>query len=551
VHGRMHWERRVAAMLGIVAMSAASLTGCGGTLESDLPPDAVSVTPSSVPKPGGHLVFGLESDPNGFDPTRNAWDNAGIQVANALYDPLVAIDAEGKAQPYLAQSFSANGDYTGWTLRLRPNIRFSNGEELNSDALVAFVNALRGSPITGPPAQIISDVRAVDPLTVQVTTSRPWATLPMLLSGQGGYVVSATQLTDPDGHSKPVGTGPFTLSGWDQDKEIRLVRNPRYWRAGLPYLDAVDFVIQPLGNRRVEMLLSGDMDATAVSLPWDVQALESVMSNPDQAARLSVERDVGDSEKSFLMFNTQKRPLNDVRVRQALAYATDMDALAAVQGWLPEDRARGPFSPGSPYYTAADYPSYDPEKARSLLREYLADTDVRGRKEVTFKLLAPSVGSDGLNALIDQWKQVGINVQLTIVDVKTAVRLAVFGEYDAMMLRYFASPDPDVLWHFFANDTIADTGISLNFTRLRNDDISSGMNEGRATQDPAIRRAAYAKTQRALAEQMPYLWLNRTQWRIVTTTRVHDAHNLTLPSGGAAMPLLAGTHRLTETWVSR
>jgi peptide/nickel transport system substrate-binding protein len=548
--GRLQCGRRAIALFSLIAITASTLASCASGL-TDARTD-VEAGPSSTllpPEPGGRLVYGLESDPNGFDPTRNAWDNAGIQLANALFDPLVAVDAEGRFQPYLAESFASNQDHTAWFLNLRPNISFSDGDQLDADALVKFIEALRKSAITGPPAQLISGVQKVDELTVQVTTSRPWATMPALLSGQGGYVVAPAQLEDPEGHSKPIGTGPFTLSDWQQDRLISVIRNPRYWRTGLPYLNAVDFVVEPRGTRRIDQVRSGQMDVTAITAPWDLRSLEATMASGADAARLSVQHDEGDAEKTFVMFNTRHPPLNDVRIRQAIAYATDLGRLAAVPGGRADQRARGPFSPTSPFYTPVDYPGYDPDKARSLITEYLADTSVRGRRAIAFKFLAPDVGSDILHAMIEQWSRVGINVELTIVDVKNAVRLAVAGTYDAMMLRYFASPDPDVLWHFFVSDTVADDGISLNFTRLRNDDITSGMTEARATLDVETRRRAYAKVQKAFAEQMPYLWMERNEWRVVTSGLVRNARNVTLPDRSPALPLFAGTFRLTETWI--
>jgi peptide/nickel transport system substrate-binding protein len=346
-----------------------------------------------------------------------------------------------------------------------------------------------------------------------------------------------------------VGTGPFTLSRWQQDKRIELVRNPHYWRPGLPYVDAVDFEIEPLGNERIDKVLDGTMDVSAISAPWELRNLDGIMSSPAKAAKLTVERDSGDAEKSFVMFNTQRRPLDDVRVRQAIAYATDMKAIATISGWTADQRAVGPISPESPYFTPETYPEYNPDKARALLREYLADTSVRGRREISFTMITPDVGFEYVSTLVEQWRKVGIDAKVQLIDVKNAVRLAVFGQYDAMVLRYFAAPDPDVLWHFFVNSTIVDDGISLNFTRLRNDDISEGMNDARSTPDPAVRKKAYARVQEALAEQMPYLWMDRTEWRIISSSSVRNAHNVTLPGGQSAMPVFAGTFRLTETWI--
>ena len=150
---------------------------------------------------------------------------------------------------------------------------------------------------------------------------------------------------------------------------------------------------------------------------------------------------------------------------------------------------------------------------------------------------------------MEQWGKAGIKARVTLADAKDIVRLAVFGEYDAMPLRYFANVDPDVLWHFFVGDSIST--ISLNFARFADPDITAGLNEGRATADPAKRKQAYARVQNALARHMPYVWLSRSEWRIVSSDHVHEARNVTLPDGRSAQPILGGTHRLTETWIDR
>jgi ABC-type transport system substrate-binding protein len=544
------WAGRVAAVVGIMAVCAGGLAGCSG-LDSDARP-AGPTTPVAAPKPGGRIVFGLEADPNGLDPTRNAWDPSGLQLANALYDPIAAIDADGVAQPYLVESFTPAPDYKRWTFKLRPGITFSNGDPLDAPALAEFVNALRKSAITGPPTQMISELKVVDPLTVDMFTSRPWATLPVHLAGQGGYVVSPKQIADTEGTSKPIGTGPFTLTHWDIDKKFELVRNPRYWREGLPYLDGIDFVVVPDGRDRVAMLERGEMDATSLTQLWDLKALDEAVVRNRAGSRLQVENDNGDAEKTSIMFNALKPPLNDVRVRRAIAHATDVPGLAARNGWPLASLAQGPVSPESPFFSPAPYPAFDPAEARRLIQDYLKDTKVRPRpKEVAFTVTAPDFGAELMNQLVAQWAQVGIKARLDYTDVKQTVRQAVLGNFDAMLFRYFAAADFDLLWHFFVDDTIATEGISINFGRLRNKDITTGMNEARATLDAGTRKQAYARVQNAFADQMPYLWMQRSEWRLASTARVRDAHNVTLPDGRPARPLNAGTLRLVQTWVDR
>jgi peptide/nickel transport system substrate-binding protein len=539
--------------VAVAVMLAAS--GCSGSEVSPQNPAAAR------PHPGGRLAYGIEADPNGLNPVANAWDTSGIQIANAVFDPLAAYDVEGRAQPYLAKSFEASDDYRTWTVRLRPGVQFHDGTPLDANAIVTWSRALRGSLITGPPASMIEDVVAVDDLTVRLTCRRPWASLPALLTGQGGYIPAASQLNSAEGSSKPAGTGPFILERWDINERFVLRRNPHYWREGLPYLDSVEFDVVEDGGRRVDLLARGDLDVISVGSRADRKVLDDYIgrqetSDAASGPRVVVKRDPGDGEKSSVLFNTTKAPLDDVRVRQAIAYATDINALASRNGWPADELARGPISRNSPYFAPADYPAFGIDKAKALIYEYLADPDVRsqGKTGVSFTIsVGPgTMGISVMQQLIDMWAKAGINARLEIIDLKMAVRLAVSGNYEALSFRYFASPDPDVFWHFFVGDTLTPdqpAGLSLNFAHLSDDEITAGMNEGRSSADPAVRKAAYAKVQEGFAREMPYLWLTQDQWELASTIHVRDARNVTLPDGATAMPYVAGTHRLAETWL--
>lgn len=543
------WRTNMVAMVALVGLCAGGTAGC-----STITGAASSTTPERTatarPRPGGRLVYGLEVDPTGLDPTKNAWDNAGIQVANSLYDPLVAYDAAGRPRPYLLSSLSPGPGFTSWVLELRPAVQFHDGTPLDADALLAFIGAMRTSPVIGPAAQLLTGARKLDELRVEVTSSRPWASLPALLSGQGGYVVAPDHLVLLEGHSHPMGTGPFILRTWETNKRLELVRNPRYWRGGLPYLDAVDFVVVEDGAVRLDMIEAGDLDATAVTSQRDIRALDQILDRKDRRSRIARAEDATDAEKTVVVFNTTRAPLNDVRVRQAIGHATDMRAIAEQSHWPLDRIARGPFDPASPYFSPAPYPGPDIGAARQLVAAYLSDSRVRkSASEVTFTLLAPDIWAPLANQLVDQWNRAGIRARVEFTNVKQTMRVAVSGGFDAEILRAFAAPDPDVLWHFFVSDTASTTGASLNLARLRDADITAGMNDGRGTDDDATRRAAYARVQDSMARQLPYLWLQREQWRIATSLRVRDARNVTLPGGGGALPFLVGTNRLTETWL--
>ncbi len=533
------WRVAAVTTLIVLAFTACAQTAPSGDVTSP------GAAPAGGPHSGGLLAYGVETDPNGLDATRNAWDPVGLLVANTLFDTWAEFDANGVPQPYLAESWDHNKDFTRWTLRLRPGITFSDGEKLDADAAVKMTNAVRASAVTGRAAANIAAVAKVDDLTIVATMAKPWASFPALLTGQGGYVMAPKQLDDPSGFLHPIGTGPFVLRTWDSENVISVARNPRYWRhdergVQLPYLDGVDFHIIPDGQKRIADLRSGTIDATSVTNASDVQAMGAL----DGDRSFTIAHDDGPTDTTFIMLNTSQAPLDDVRVRRAIAYATDVDALAEQNHW-PKDRlADSPFAKGSTWYADTGFPRYDLAKAKELVGEYEAE---HGPIHLS---LNGSFETALLQQLSDQWAQAGITATIAIADFKKSVILAVAGTYEADFFHYFGTADPDTLWHFWSSSTAMPNGqISLNFTRLGDPEIDQAIDEGRASPDPAVRKDAYRRVQQRFTDLVPYVWLYHMEWLLATRTGLHDVRNVTLPGGSPAADFDSGTHRLTETWI--
>lgn len=527
-----------AACIGVTLLAAS----CAST--DSTAPQVGDTTTTGKPKPGGRLAYGIEADPNGLDPVRNAWDPVGLLVANAIFDTWAAYDPSGQAQPYLAKKFEHNDDYTVWTIFLRDGVRFHDGEKLDADAGVKMTNAIRTSLVTGQAAVDITDVQKIDDLSFKIIMQKPWASFPAILTTQGGYVAAPAQLDDPSGFLHPIGTGPFKIDTWNPGKILRVTKNKDYWRKGLPYLDNVEFDIVDDGQTRIEGLKNGAVDVIHATNLADTTQLDRL--GQSKTSNVNVVHDKGPTESLFVLFNCAVKPLDDVRVRQAIAYATDVDALAQANNW-PKDRLTdSPFATDSPWYTKTDPPHNNLDKARALVAQYEAE---HGRGSVKFKLSGP-FETGLLQQLSDMWGRAGIHVTIDVVDIKKIVLLAVSGNYDVILFRYFAAVDPDNLWHFWSSTTTKPPGsIGLNLARLADPKVDAAIDTGRANPDPAARKQAYDDVQKRFAELVPYIWLYRTDWVIAANTKVHDVQNVTLPDGKPALPFIAGIHRLTETWI--
>jgi peptide/nickel transport system substrate-binding protein len=195
---------------GAVALGGAGelLAACGGSAT----PTASSGKPATgAPRRGGSLTIGTEAEDNGFDPTQSAWDSTGYLYARCLYDALTVIAKDGSVQPYLAQSVTPSGDYTTWTIQVRPGIKFHNGTPLDGHAVLSNLEAQLGSALAAPALFGIKSVSMTGPMTVTVTTNGPWVSFDLYLTSSLGTMLEPNSLKTKSANLQPIGTGPFVF----------------------------------------------------------------------------------------------------------------------------------------------------------------------------------------------------------------------------------------------------------------------------------------------------------------------------------------------------
>lgn len=490
--------------------------------------------PEGDPVPGGSLVYGIEAESDGWNPTTNAWSLSGQLIGLSVYDPLAAYDIDGEAQPYLAESFEHNDDYTEWTINLREGVTFHNGDPLDSEAVQVMLEGHRASGLSAPAFSPVTGVEPVDPLTVRVTMSMPWVVFPTVLTGQTG-VVPHPSIIEEGINDEPIGTGPFEFREWVPDSHWTGVKNDDYWRDGLPYLDQIEF--RPLNEpvTRVDALRTRDVDVVHVGGQEDIDRLQEGIDDGD----LRIWTDTGENEEGSIMLNTSAPPFDDVRMRRALAYATDQESYNTILNQGLGEIATGPFTPTNPFSVETEYPTYDLERARELVDELKAEG-----KSVAFTLSnTPNSADRRQSEFLEQmYEEAGFEVDLEFLEFAQFITLAISGDYQAMAWRQFSSPDPDgehQWWH---------SGSSLNFARLSDPEIDAALEAGRTEPDRAAREQAYADLQERMAEIVPFVWFNHVEWFIVADASVHDIPSGPLPDGQESLPFQAGAHRTAQIW---
>jgi peptide/nickel transport system substrate-binding protein len=334
-----------------------------------------------TPTPGGSITYGLEAD------TTGGWCLAeaqlaisGIQVARAIYDTLTAPDADGNIKPHLAESFESNADATEWTFKLRSGVKFHDGTDLTAQVVKDNIDAWRGALPERSPLLFtfvfpdIDTVEVVDPLTVKVTTKRPWPALPWFFWSSGRLgIMGEAQLKDPENcNTNMIGTGPFTKDSWITNERFVAKKNPNYWRSDangvpLPYLDEIVFIPSPNSPERLTAVQAGDLTMAHMSGALQITELREDVD----AGRLSSVESEQWAEVGYAMLNATKAPFNNRAARLAAAHAINRDQYNELRNNGILTNASGPFAPGAPgYLEDAGYPEYDPDKAREYVAQY-------------------------------------------------------------------------------------------------------------------------------------------------------------------------------------
>ncbi|MEN3008964.1 glutathione ABC transporter substrate-binding protein [Pseudothermotoga sp.] len=338
----------------------------------------------------------------------NIPDSISTIVGMHIFEGLVDIDENLKIIPALAERWEITDNGTAYVFHLRKNVKFHDGVDFNAHAVKKNFDYLFSANLrnVGVFKGIIKEVQVLDDFTVKIVLFRPHSAILYRLAQSTGWFVSP-QMIDKFGQDtavlsrNPVGTGPFMFKEWKAGESVELVKNPNYWRQGLPYLDRIIFKVVAEDVSRVNQVRAGDADLMYNPPPALVTAIEQ-----DKSLQIKI---IPTVRTIFIGLNTSRAPLNDVRVRQALNYAVDKEKLCKV---LMRGLAKPSDSPLSSmtygYFSTGGYP-YNPQKAKQLLKE-------AGYENLKLELITPK--GRYLNdyetavAIQGMLKEVGINVDV-------------------------------------------------------------------------------------------------------------------------------------------
>ena len=456
--------------------------------------------PRSLPRLGGARVPDLLVVAQGADPASlHPLLETGLVEASAygnIYDPLVTLDADGRLAPALAESWEPR-DERSWLFRLRPGVTFHDGEVFDS-ASVRFTIERLLDPVSASPirAQLdaIERVETPDARTALIVTKQPFAPLiaeltqlmmlPPAHTARTGFAALADQ---------PNGTGPFRFVERVRDERIVLEANGQHWR-GAPAAGRLELRPLPETTTRVAAVRTGQADL-AVNVPSD-QAPTLQREGVSVVGRPGV-------QALYVRLHARKPPLDDVRVRQAIVHAVDVDQIITTLYGGRARRITGPFPPEVlGYDAAAPLPAYDPELARALLRQ----AGVAEGTPLVFETPQGRYPKDDqlALALAGFLDKVGLRVQIRAIEWAAYLKKVQAGDGEHLFLLAGTNRTFDP--HFTIVRLYA-SGSAFGRAYYGNAGIDPLAAEAAAEQDPERRRVLYGRILAILRAEAPALWL--------------------------------------------
>jgi peptide/nickel transport system substrate-binding protein len=352
------------------------------------------------------LNVAIQLEPPNLDPTTGGAAAAIREVTYAnIYEGLTRIDENGSVQPDLAKSWDISPDGLTYTFHLQTGVKFHDGTPFSADDVKFSLDRARAPKSTNAQKQLfagIASVDVVDPATVKVTLSKPQGDF-LYDMGWGDAVIVSPKSAATD-VTNPIGTGPFKFVDWVKGDHVDLARYPDYW--GTPAkLDKVTFKFISDPSAATAAILAGDVDVNP-EFPAP-EALDQIKTDP----RFTVT--VGSTEgETILAMNNGHKPLDNIKVREAIAHAIDRKAIidGAMFGYGTPIGTF--FPPDNPAYVDLTAQSnFDPAKSKELLKE-------AGVSNLTLslKLPPPSYARQGGQIIQQELANVGITANITNVE---------------------------------------------------------------------------------------------------------------------------------------
>lgn len=462
----------------------------------------------------------MGAQPSGLDPLiiNGTPSTGGMEIAQ-IYDTLMSYDAETQSyEPRVAQSLDHNDGYDEWTLGLRPDVEFGNGDPLTAEAVKSSLERFQSEENKGTYRNLaleIDEMDVVDPTTLVIRLNRPWATFPFALANTPGMIVN-TKIVDERGddfvtNPAGAGVGAYEPTQFAPGEKIVLTAKKDYW-AGPVCVEEIRFVPMATDSGKYEAFRAGELEAAWLRQPLDIDETDN-----DGVAGFKTFQNAA----NVLLLNSGVRdtnpPTKDVNIRKAIAHAIDVDAVDQRQNEGTGAPTTSILGDKSGFANAASGPQYDPAKATSLIEQAKQD-GYDGKLQMVCAL-----GSQESGLAIEGYlKAAGFDVSLdTLPDTAAIVdRVIIKADYDVAC--FGMNLIDEGLWAT-ATNSLASTSKS-NYSGHQDPATDVVLDELRVAETPDEISTAMEDLQAAWNESVPAVILNASPNKTIHVDNLHNLH---------------------------
>jgi len=452
----------------------------------------------------GTLKIGMQDDPDALDPAQSG-TFAGRIVFASLCDKLIDLDGKLDFVPQLATAWSWSPDSRALTLTLRQGVQFQDGEPFDADAVKANLDRYRSAPYSLRKSELkpVTAVEVVDPHTVRLVLSQPYAPLVAVLSDRAGMMGAPKVIAQlgKNFFTHPVCAGPFSFVERVPLDHITLQRFPGYWNAGAIHIDRIEF--HPIADSSVRLV---NLQAGQLDMIEEIAPTDAVKVQKDPRLRLARATALGYEAVMIDLANGAgaDTPLaHDARVRAALEATIDRNVInqvAAAGLFVPDNQSELPTS--RYFNTALPVPPRDVARAKALLAQ-------AGVQHLTIGLRVLNTPLDEQIGEIIQSMAADAGITVKVQAGETNANIAAYqhGDYQAGLVIWSGRSDPD----FNITQYLACDGFQ-NWEKYCNPNFQAALDRARAVTDPATRAALYHQVAAIYTTDRPMLFLFHMTW---------------------------------------
>lgn len=457
------------------------------------------------------VVVAMSSDPMHFN--NNSSDAAYAYANSNIMSQLLRNTITTDLHPDLAKTWEVSEDGLEYTFNLVENVKWHDGEKFTSkDVKWTIDNIIEQKGVRVDRLKDVKEIKCPDDNTVVVELKSPNAAIINVIGTieiMPAHLYEGTDWLDNPANQHPIGTGPFKFVEHKKGVSVTLEAFDDYF-LGRPEIDKIIYMNIPDENTVVQAYLNNEVDVMDLAAAISPAAVPTLEKTPNTKIQTMISTD-----RQYMVTNMQKSPWDNVKVRQAIAYALDRDEMVkkAHKGYAV--KAEGFYTPGVKWAYTDEYkmPEKNIEKAKQLLDEagFKPDSDGVRIKDAEIVIFQFAVFTDIARVAQANLKEIGIESTITTLEYAAWNERLKKGDFDIAIIGGNHGPDPDGM------SIRVGTGGILNFMGYSSPVVDSLLKKGVVESDINKRREIYVELQKVLSEDLPVLPL--TEWCYIIVTR--------------------------------